>query len=104
MRLIIEIPKEFEAHFADDRFKNSLERLQADAHLLAGNYERELADMLIDAFYRAEGIRCGECRHCYNDGDEYTVVNRCELDHPTVQSDDWICADGERKEDETNRC
>ena len=50
MKLVIEIPEEFEVHFDTDKFENSLERLREDAHLLAGNYEKELADMLIKAF------------------------------------------------------
>ena len=50
MILQIEIPKEFEAHYKEDKFKDSLERLNADAHCIAGNYERELATMLIKAF------------------------------------------------------
>ena len=50
MRIEIEIPKEFEEHFKQDKFEDSLNRLYADVHLLAGNYERELAEMLIKAF------------------------------------------------------
>jgi len=54
MRITIEIPKEFEEHWAIDRFQESLERLREDAHCLAWRYERELADMLIEAFRNAE--------------------------------------------------
>ena len=54
MKLIIEIPKEFENHFLQDRFEDSLHRLNADAHLLAGNYEQETAIMLIEAFKKAK--------------------------------------------------
>lgn len=50
MKLLIDIPKEFENHFNKDRFKDSLHRLRADAHLLAGKYEQETAIMLISAF------------------------------------------------------
>ena len=53
MRLLINIPKEFEQHFKQDAFKDSLHRLSADAHLLAGNYEQEIAVMLIEAFKTA---------------------------------------------------
>lgn len=53
MRLLINIPKEFERHFQTDRFEDSLHRLSADAHLLAGNYEQETAVMLIEAFKAA---------------------------------------------------
>lgn len=50
MRIEIEIPKEFEEHFKQDKFEDSLHRLCADAHLIAGNYEQETAIMLIKAF------------------------------------------------------
>ena len=50
MRIEIEIPKEFEEHFKQDKFEDTLHRLSADAHLVAGNYERETAIMLIKAF------------------------------------------------------
>lgn len=50
MRIEIEIPKEFEEHFKRDKFEDSLNRLSADAHLIAGNYELETATMLIKAF------------------------------------------------------
>lgn len=50
MRIEIEIPKEFEEHFKQDKFEDTLHRLSADAHLIAGNYEKETAIMLIKAF------------------------------------------------------
>ena len=53
MRLLINIPKEFEQHFQADRFEDSLHRLSADAHLLAGDYEQETAVMLIESFKNA---------------------------------------------------
>lgn len=53
MKVLIAIPKEFEHHFLKDRFVDSLHRLSADAHLLAGNYEKETASMLIKAFESA---------------------------------------------------
>lgn len=54
MKITLTIPKEFEDHFNADRFKDSLNRLSADANLLAGLYEKELAQMLIEAFAQAE--------------------------------------------------
>ena len=54
MKLIIEIPEEFKIEFIFDCFEDSLSRLSADAHLLAGNYEQETAKMLITAFKNAE--------------------------------------------------
>ena len=56
MKVLIEIPEAFISHFQMDRFKDSLQRLEADVHKLAGRYERELADMLVDAFANAEEV------------------------------------------------
>ena len=52
MRIEIEIPKEFEEHFKQDKFKDSLERIMADLKncLCAGNYEYETIKMLEKAF------------------------------------------------------
>ena len=52
MRIEIEIPKEFEEHFKQDKFKDSLERIMADLKnsLCAGNYEYETIEMLEEAF------------------------------------------------------
>lgn len=50
MKIEIEIPQEFEEHFIRDKFEDTLHRLSADAHLIAGNYEQETAIMLIKAF------------------------------------------------------
>ena len=57
MRIEIEIPKEFEKHFNQDKFKDSLERIMADIWhsleikncLCAGNYEYETIKMLEEA-------------------------------------------------------
>jgi hypothetical protein len=54
MRIEIEIAKEFEKEFNKDRFEESLSRLLHDSHLLAGKYERETAEMLIEAFKNAK--------------------------------------------------
>lgn len=58
MRIEIEIPKEFEKHFTEDKFKDSLERIMADIKhslengdcLCAGRYEFETIEMLEKAF------------------------------------------------------
>ena len=57
MRIEIDIPKEFEEHFNQDKFKDSLERIMADIWhyleigncLCAGNYEYETIKMLAEA-------------------------------------------------------
>ena len=52
-KIILEIPEEYVSHFQRDRFRESLERLSADAHCLAGRYEKETAQMLVAAFIDA---------------------------------------------------
>lgn len=57
MRIEIDIPKEFEEHFKQDKFKNSFERIMVDIFhslengdcLCAGRYEYETIEMLEEA-------------------------------------------------------
>lgn len=64
MKLIIDIPKDFEEHFNQDKFKDSIGRIAADVisqvygedYSISGNYEIELLDMLSEAFEKAESI------------------------------------------------
>lgn len=57
MRIEIDIPKEFEEHFKQDKFKDSFERIMADIKhslengdcLCAGRYEYETIKMLEEA-------------------------------------------------------
>ena len=57
MKIEIEIPKEFEEHFKQDKFKDSFERIMADIWhsleigncLCAGRYEYETIKMLEEA-------------------------------------------------------
>ena len=53
IKIVLEIPECFREHWEDDRFGESILRLKLDAHQLAGNYEKELCDMLYYAFSRA---------------------------------------------------
>ena len=54
MKLIIDIPKEFEEHFNKDRFSDSLARVASDIESfgvpLSGRYEQETITMLRKAF------------------------------------------------------
>ena len=62
MEIKIEIPKEFEEQFNNDRFKDSLERIRVDIQCglecsevrMAGLYELELIRMLQNAIIKAE--------------------------------------------------
>lgn len=46
-----------------------------------------------------ELVRCKECKYCYVDG-ENVRYNVCAMLHNKVQSGDWFCADGIRKDEE----
>lgn len=65
MKLVIDIPKEFEQHFNEDRFADSLARLACDIEnhtvSLSGRYEWETIDMLQKAFENAEIIDEASC-------------------------------------------
>ena len=58
MKLLIEIPKEFEEHFNNDRFNDSIKRIRTDIQYngnpLSGLYERELIEMLRNAMTKAK--------------------------------------------------
>lgn len=54
MKIVIEIPKEFECDFNKDKFNETFCRLSVDAHLMAGNYEKETLGMLSNAFENAK--------------------------------------------------
>ena len=64
MRIEIDIPKEFEEHFKQDKFKDSLERIMADIFhsleigncLCAGRYEYETIEMLEKALENSKTI------------------------------------------------
>jgi hypothetical protein len=53
MKLIIDIPKEFETDYKGDKFKDFFSRVLCDIEkgkCLCGNYEKETAEMFLKAF------------------------------------------------------
>ena len=52
MKLIIDIPKEFETDYQGDKFKDFFSRVLCDIKggTLCGNYEKETAEMFLKAF------------------------------------------------------
>ena len=50
MRVLIDIPEEFEVDYHTDRFRDFFERAVADMDVMCGTYERETADVLAKAF------------------------------------------------------
>lgn len=83
MKLLIEIPTEFESHFNLDRFKDALKRLEFDANYLAGNYEKELAEMLIESFQNAQIQAKGHWIPIDEDSDVYEC-DVCGTTYDTV--------------------
>ena len=86
MKLVIDIPRDFECHFNNDKFKDSLERIECDIRddinnehtipVISGLWELELIDMLIEAFKNAEIRKVG---HWISDG--YIDMCCSECDH-----------------------
>ena len=50
MKILIDIPEEFETDYTADKFKEFFGRVIADMDTLCGTYEKETADMFIKAF------------------------------------------------------
>lgn len=55
VKLTIDIPREYERDFIADKFKDFFSRVIADMHYsgLCGNYEKEIAEMFLEAFDKA---------------------------------------------------
>lgn len=55
MKLTIDIPREYERDFIADKFKDFFSRVIADIDYsgLCGNYEKEIAEMFLEAFDKA---------------------------------------------------
>lgn len=69
MKLVIDIPKEFEVDFEDNKFSDFCRRVMCDIkeeldkpnceyyNLMSGKYEYEIAEMLKKAFNNAEVMK-----------------------------------------------
>ena len=55
MKLTIDIPKGYERDFIADKFKDFFSRVIADIDFkgICGNYEKEIAEMFLEAFDKA---------------------------------------------------
>lgn len=55
MKLTIDIPREYERDFSADKFKDFFSRVIADINCdgMCGNYEKEIAEMFLEAFDNA---------------------------------------------------
>lgn len=50
MRILIDIPKEFEVDYNSNRFADFFQRCRADMDTCCGNFEQETAEMMEKAF------------------------------------------------------
>lgn len=53
MKVLIDIPEEFEVDYNTDRFGDFFKRAKADMDVMCGTYERETADVLVKAFEKS---------------------------------------------------
>lgn len=55
MKLTIDIPREYERDFSASKFKDFFSRVIADIDFkgICGNYEKEIAEMFLEAFDKA---------------------------------------------------
>lgn len=94
MKITIEIPEEFEEHFYKDKFSGSLDRIINDIEyrlgtkdtFLAGNYEKEVIEMLKTAFEAVYVPEC--CANCAFFYDGYCIAsNGMEFEREVEKTD-----------------
>ena len=54
MKILIDIPKEFEVDYNANRFADFFQRCRADMGTCCGNYEQETAEMMEKAFAKSQ--------------------------------------------------
>lgn len=59
-------------------------------------YRTERRDIRCPLKEQPQIVRCNDCKYRFVDGDNVRF-NMCLLNHNKVQSDDWYCADGEKR-------
>lgn len=104
MKIVIDIPKEFEENYKHDRFSESLVRIKIDIKYnnqvtkASGRYEYETLEMLEKAFQESRPlIQCKDCEHFT---DEYKYFgSRCTLLGMPTHSNGF-CFHAERRKDD----
>ena len=74
MKILIDIPKEFEVDYNTDRFADFFQRCIADMGTCCGNYEQETAEMMEKAF--AESRLYDPDKGCGTAGRTYSISER----------------------------
>ena len=80
MKILIDIPKEFEADYNTDRFAEFFHRCLADMGRCCGNYEHETAEMMEKAFTESKIY------------DPYKVVEQLESELRIADKEKERCA------------
>jgi hypothetical protein len=71
MKVVIDIPKDFEGDYIADKFKDFFSRVIADIDCkgMCGRYEKEIAEMFLKAFDDSEEKISCNCQHNSNSRD-----------------------------------
>lgn len=79
MKVVIDIPKDFERDYIVDKFKDFFSRVIADIDCkgMCGKYEKETAEMFLKAFDDSNGEISCNCQHSSNSRDNEPCC-RCD--------------------------
>lgn len=79
MKVVIDIPKDFEGDYIVDKFKDFFSRVIADIDCkgMCGRYEKEIAEMFLKAFDDSEEKISCNCKHNRNSRDNEPCC-RCD--------------------------
>ena len=79
MKVVIDIPKDFEGDYIADKFKDFFSRVIADIDCkgMCGRYEKEIAEMFLKAFDDSEEKIFCNCKHNSNSRDNEPCF-RCD--------------------------
>lgn len=82
MKVIIDIPKDFIGDYIVDKFKDFFSRVIADIDCkgMCGRYEKEIAEMFLNAFDDSEEKISCNCQHNSNSRDNEPCC-RCDSNH-----------------------
>ncbi len=80
MKVVIDIPKDFEGDYIADKFKDFFSRVIADVDcrgVMCGRYEKEIAEMFLKSFDDSEEKISCNCQHNSNPRDNEPCC-RCD--------------------------
>ena len=79
MKVVIDIPKDFEGDYIADKFKDFFSRVIVDIDCIGmcGRYEKEIAEMFLKAFDDSEEKISCNCKHNSNSRDNEPCC-RCD--------------------------